>query len=149
MWSFVCKVGVMKKVIFAILIGLLLLILGSLTFTIIQPTAQIAEKQDLVEAPLKKFNLEKPVETVDSELLAHEDDFLRTIKSCIPGKDKQCGMFISEKVGKQRIAVISPPGRMGDMLWKAIQKVTKQHEKVLSKTTPFELLPGSHVPPYG
>jgi hypothetical protein len=138
-----------KKVRSDIFIALLLMILGSLMFTIIKPTVQMVEKQDMAELPMKKFNLEKPIETVDSDLLKHEDDFLRTIKSCIPGKDEKCGMFVSEKVGKQRIAVISPPGLLGEMLWKAIQKVVKQHEHVLNKIAPFELIPGSHVPPYG
>ena len=138
-----------KKVRTDIVIALTLLVIGSITFTIVKPTVQIVEEQNLVDASLNKINnLEKPVETVDSDLLAHENDFLRTIKSCIPGQDKKCGMFVPAN-GKQRIAVISPPGQMGDMLWNSVQKVVKQHATVLSRVAPFELIPTSHVPPYG
>lgn len=139
-----------KKVRTDIAIALTLMVVGSLTFTIIKPTVQMVEEQRIAEAPLQKLNLEKPVETVDSDLLQHEDDFLRTIKSCIPGVDKKCGMYVAEKgPGKQRIAVISPPGQQGNMLWKSVQKVVKLHEKVLNQVAPLELIPTSHVPPYG
>lgn len=139
-----------KKVRTDLAIAFMLLILGALTFTIIKPTMHVVEQQKIAEMPLKKVkDLAKPVETVDSDLLEHEGDFLRTIKSCIPGQGKKCGTFVPKgNDGKQRIAVISPPGEMSNMLWHSIQQVVKQHQKVLSRH-PIDFIRTSHVPPYG
>lgn len=134
-----------------IVIGLVLLAVLTVAFTIVKPTMDVVKETEEAALPMKKVvNIEKPVETVDSDLLEHEDDFLRTIKSCVPGIDKKCGTWVPDTPKKQRIAIITPPGQMGDMLWKGIEKVTKQHQRVLAKLkVPIDFIRTSHVPPYG
>ncbi|CAB9518718.1 expressed unknown protein [Seminavis robusta] len=141
-----------KKVRYDIVVGLVLLAMVSVTYSIVKPTLHIVKEQQVAEQPLQKIIDNKPVETVDSELLANEQLFLDTIKSCIPGqeaKHQKCGTYIPPDNGdKQRIAVIAPPGQMSEMLWHWIDKVRKKHQKALDKI-PMEFIRTSHVPPYG
>jgi hypothetical protein len=138
------------KVRYDIVIGFLLLVTASVYFSILKPTQDAIQQQEVIDMPLKKIDVAIPVETVDSDLLNHEQMFLETIKACIPGtEDTNCGTFIPpNNDNKQRIAIIAPPGQMSNMLWKWVETVLAKHKHALEKL-PLEFIRTSHVPPYG
>ena len=125
------------KVRYDIVVGLAVLVIVCIHTSIIRPTMQVTKEQDVADLPVKHLDLAQPVETVDSELLANEQLFMNTIKSCIPGskevkKNQKCGEFIPENNdNQQRIALLVPPGEMSNMMWKWVSGVVKQHEKTL------------------
>lgn len=144
-----------KQVRYDIVVALLLLVLLASFYSIIKPTMHVAEQQDLAELPHKHMDIAKPVETVDSELLLHEQDFLSTIQSCLPDpndKKNKCGEYIPDNnQNRQRVALVAPPGEMSQMLWHWVQQIAKQHEKALMTNSahPIEWIRTSHVPSYG
>ena len=141
-----------KRVRYDIVVALFLIVLVAMLYSILHPTMHLVKQHDAAQLPAKKYDMAKPVETVDSELLEHEQQFLSTIKSCIPSENPKCKEYIPENNGNaQRIALISPPGKMSEMLWHWVEKVVKQHHKTLveNNPNPIEFILTSHVPPYG
>lgn len=148
------------KVRYDIVVLLAILVLVSIYNSIIRPTMHVVQEQDVAVLPVKHLDLAHPVEMVDSELLANEQMFLDTMKSCVPGskqlkKNQKCGEYVPENNGnQQRIALLVPPGEMSNMIWKWVSGVVKQHEETLmakgdAHHHPIEFIRTSHVPPYG
>mmetsp|Transcript_32331 Transcript_32331/g.45975 ORF Transcript_32331/g.45975 Transcript_32331/m.45975 type:complete len:379 (+) Transcript_32331:46-1182(+) len=77
--------------------------------------------------------------------LAHEG-FQRTLKSCLPYENPKCKTYVSQEYGKERIAVLRPPGSLGHLFQMFVQEVVRLHG---NKYTNIEIVPTSHVPPYG
>jgi len=141
-----------KKVRYELVVALVFAVIVATYYSIIKPTIHVVKEQHVAELPLRHLDMAQPVETIESELLANEQQFLDTIKSCPSGSDKKCGEFIPESNGnKQRVALLAPPGEMSNMLWHWVQGIVQRHKKVLIDNSkhPIELIRTSHVPPYG
>jgi hypothetical protein len=76
--------------------------------------------------------------------------FTKTLKRCLPAeKGKECKTFIPEST--ERIGIIAPPGSMATSLLHVINSVVAQgkHKDGSPATTKLEIIPTTHVPPYG
>lgn len=83
--------------------------------------------------------------------LQHEEMFTNTLKSCLPAqKGKACKTYMPEST--ERIGIIAPPGSMTTSLLRLIEFVVAHSKKAdgskVTNTT-FEIIPTTHMPPYG
>lgn len=96
---------------------------------------------------VNKEKVEEPLPTNAFSAWPNSNDyprFSKTLKECRPEKQQECLQFIPDK--KERIAIIRPPGEFGYMFERFVSDVVEYHR---TNTTNLELLPTSHVPPYG
>jgi hypothetical protein len=89
-------------------------------------------------------------EIIPIKPLLHEPILLQALqKSCLPQTNDHCNTFIPPNTGgKQRVALIAPPGDLTvqflDVIKEVIEYATKKDD-----TVKIELLPTSHMAPYG
>jgi hypothetical protein len=72
--------------------------------------------------------------------------FSDTLKDCRPQENPKCLQHVPENTKTQRIVLLRPPGKFGDIFTKYVEGVVYYH---WSNTTDLVLIPTSHVPPYG
>jgi hypothetical protein len=79
----------------------------------------------------------------------HEEMFTSTLKQCLPAEtDEKCKTFVPEST--ERIGVITPPGTVAISLLKLINTVVANGKKEDgSGVQKIEIIPTSHIPPYG
>jgi len=99
----------------------------------------------------------KVVESSSSSLANNNDDadlfpddlqheaFFETLKSCTDTNNK-CKTYIPPGSPVERIAILRPPGALAFVLDTFVAEVVRLHGKQKQKV---ELIPTSHVPPYG
>lgn len=74
-------------------------------------------------------------------------NFSVTLKECLPASNPKCLQYVPEVAKGQRIAVLRPPGAFGDIFTRFVKNVVEYHS--FANSTNLELIPTSHVPPYG
>ena len=81
--------------------------------------------------------------------LKHEEVFTSTLKQCLPvDQGEKCKIFVPEST--ERIGIITPPGTIATSLLKLINTVVSKGKKAEgSKTQKLEIIPTTHIPPYG
>lgn len=88
---------------------------------------------------------------IGTEPLEHESMFIDTLKSCLPAEgDKSCNTFVPGDGTTERIGILAPPGTTTDALLKLVSflvKVGKKEEA--GKVTKLEVIPTTHIAPYG
>jgi hypothetical protein len=89
-----------------------------------------------------------PVREVEAVLLEHEPYFHKTLKSCLPAEKKTCKLYIPEKSTAQRVAVMALPGDFGVYFFRLLQLIVYQ-ARTTQHQIDIDLIPTSHVPPYG
>ena len=158
-----------------LLIYLLLAAVLVTLFSIFGPTLYIVQAQAQVQT---NGIHDPPRKIIEVDELDHEEDFLRTIKSCLPTENfKDCAEFIPEPIASndnnsnnnnisnnmnkkvQRVAVITPPGDISDALWKHVTDLAHRHNQHRAdnknnnsnndSSLDIEVILTSHVPPYG
>jgi hypothetical protein len=79
----------------------------------------------------------------------HEEMFIKTLKSCLPSeKGDKCKTFVAEST--ERIAILAPPGQTTTQLLKLIRSVVAKGQKEKGSTTQqLEIIPTTHMAPYG
>ncbi len=79
----------------------------------------------------------------------HEDMFTNTLKSCLPSeKGEACKTFVPEMT--ERIGILAPPGQTATALVNLIQSAVAHGKKGEgAKTTKLEIIPTTHMAPYG
>jgi hypothetical protein len=68
----------------------------------------------------------------------------RILKSCLPTENKKCNQYIPEGTKAQRVAIVSPPGRLAMALERMVDHANNQ--QLLEGD--YEFIRTSHVPPY-
>ncbi len=112
-----------------------------------------ADKHESMNDEHKKEAKDVPASLVEyhpSIKLPNEDSFTQTMKECTSHNVKDCKQFIPDDYGnRQRIAILSPPGRGSDLFFEILQKAVLKYyddsEEVMSRNV--ELIQSSHVPP--
>lgn len=132
------RTGVVTAAVIAFVIVALLLTIGAFLFSR-SVTTQNPNESKLEEAlPANAF-----------QSWPNDNDypkFIDTLKQCLPEKNKHCLKFVPDGATKERIALLRPPGAFGYIFTRFVQDVVDYH---WSNTTKLELLPTSHVAPYG
>ena len=127
------------------------------SFIVVPPTpttaAAAAAAPSLPQKRLLSQQQQQQQHTESEELDLYPDDlqhepFYRTLKSCL--SPQKCLRYIPEDDGTktERIALLAPPGTLGDLFQRFVAEVVRLHKQ---KNDPrrLELIPTSHVPPYG
>jgi hypothetical protein len=74
------------------------------------------------------------------------EDYRHTLLNCIPGLDDSCQLQLEKKPGDDnpllRVALVRPPGVLGDVFVEYVQKVLNLHAE---KTHPIELVPTTGI----
>lgn len=141
--------------------------------SIFGPTMYIVQHHEANHSvDVRRVSVETAPIDVDVDDLEHEEFFRNTIKSCLPAQNPKCGEFVPEAPTSkternekrqrkvQRVALIAPPGDMANSLFKRVEQVVDEHNKMIhlhpEKETGddpewlgIELVSTSHVPPYG
>ena len=152
---------------------LLYLLLAATVVTLLSifgPTWYIVQSQAAQYSSSSSSSHGPPQKNIQLDELAHEDEFLKTIKSCLPLEHPkgECGQYVPEpqqdnnsnnkKV--QRVAVISPPGDVSDALGQHVDALAQRHNRRVRqnnntntnnnpKKWEMQVIRTTHLPPYG
>jgi hypothetical protein len=132
-----------SPVIFGLVaIGFMIVMYASLSTNGVPNTTMRLEERNALPTDKKEIIPIKP--------LLHEPILLQALqKSCLPQTNDHCKTFIPPNAGgKQRVALIAPPGDLTVQFLRVIQEVI-EHATKKDDTVKIELLPTSHMAPYG
>jgi hypothetical protein len=128
-------------------IALIVILLGLSTACLVHAWYVLGhqvERSNKSEHNLHVMADHEPKERVTPVKLSLEEQFRKTVKSCIPTLNKKCQTYIPKDT--PRVAILAPPGDFGDWIFQWASKVV---DTKMGSTAKMDLQLISHVPPYG